>query len=101
MIIEALTISLWCLGFRTITDEGMILYPLRRWALRLSDDSDFWFYALKPLILCPPCTASLHGLIVGAAMFGMGWHLIPAIVGASFLNALGWNAIEALFKYNQ
>lgn len=52
----------FCVGFRAITDDGKILYPLRRWAIdRYTDNTR---YILEPLIICCTCMASIWGSII-------------------------------------
>lgn len=40
----------------------------------------------KPLIGCPPCMASVHGLAIGLFQFGFSWKVFPFIVCLCGLN---------------
>lgn len=94
IIIHSLVISLWCLGFRTITDEGQILYFIRK----PFEEVEGWkYYILKPIILCVTCTASFHGIIICCLFEWFEWYNIISIVGASFINSLGWLKLQRLF----
>ena len=93
ILIHSLVISGWCLGFRTITDDGMVLYPIREYA----EKQERFKFLLKPLILCVTCTASIHGLIIHSLMWGFSFEMIITIIFSAYLNSLGWLTLEKLF----
>ena len=118
--ISIAVISLFCLGWRTITDEGMIFYFLRRpfeglheeivnkqtilldMDLILSKEDKkhsirnirklkFIFYIMKPFVLCITCMASVWGIPLYIYINGIGIELIPCIISASFIQTFIWN----------
>ena len=91
IIIHSLVISAWCLGFRTVTDEGMVLHFLREKAQIWNDKP-----IMKPLILCVTCTASIHGLVIHYLMWGFSFEMIITIIFSAYLNSLGWLTLEKL-----
>ena len=87
-----LTISLFCVGLRTITDKGKIGYPLRQLV-----DTHLPVIIGKPLLLCAPCLASFWGTIIYFAIYNNSigeWILV--VISASYLNALLWSSLEKL-----
>lgn len=59
-----LTITLFCLGLREVTDEvenGRIGYPVRKWFV---DQEWIPLWIAKPVILCCTCMASFWGSII-------------------------------------
>ena len=91
--------SLFCLGLRTITDVGMIAYPVRKFFF------DRFPYLGKPIILCPACMSSVWGTAV--FWFFCVAHALPinsytagywigVIVSSSFINAVSWTHYEKM-----
>ena len=96
-------ISIFCLGWRTITDEGKILYFLRKPFENLKG----WKQeVMKPVILCCACMASVWGTVIywifnygEFAVIGIvSW--IVCVVAASFVNSFGWSLLEWI-HYNK
>ena len=88
-----LGISLFCLGLRAITDEGMIGYPIRAYALK---NFPVWG---KPVILCSTCMSSFWGTILFWSFFiSLEIQLSPIIfcywivitISTAFVNAVAW-----------
>jgi hypothetical protein len=53
------SISAFCLGWRMITSEGMILGWLREWCIE-----HMYHFIAKPFILCITCMASIWGTVI-------------------------------------
>ena len=93
-----LLISLFCLGLRAITDEGMIGYPLRKYF------QDNLPYFGKPIILCITCMSSFWGTIIywsNMSLQGpLGFHMFPDYIGitisCAFINGLLWQYFESI-----
>ena len=91
-------ISMFCLGLRAITDEGMIGYPIRKFF------QDKFFTIGKPLILCITCMSSFWGTVIYwsnmAAQGPIGWHMFPDYVGitisCAFINGLLWEYFQSI-----
>lgn len=86
-------ISLFCLGLRTITDDGKIAYPLRRLVQKLPSNLG------KPILLCCACMSSVWGTIIYWYFFGNSipeWILVT--ISASFLNSILWELYTLITK---
>lgn len=98
ILLTTAIISLTVLGARTVTDEGMIGFPIRRWVLRWSKPSVFRENLMKPIILCCVCMPSVWGL--GIHYLLHGWvniqHYPLEALSAAFINAVLWNVYEIL-----
>jgi len=92
ILIHSLVISAWCLGLRTVTDDGMVLNFLRRFLLKYESKP-----ITKPLLLCVTCTSSIHGLVIHYLMWGFSFEMIITIIFSAYLNSLGWLTLEKLF----
>lgn len=85
-----------CLGLRTVSNDGMLLNPLREFAL-----SNFPMIISFPIIVCVTCMASFWSIVVtlvwgyfhsySILLFGK-W--IVAALFSSFLNTLFWNLLQ-------
>jgi len=87
-------ISAFCLGLRTITDEGKLLHSLRRFA-----ENKLPILIGKPLILCCACMASVWGTIIYWWFFANSieeWILV--VVAASYVNATMWDLGELIYR---
>jgi hypothetical protein len=58
----ALTVA-FCLGWRTVTSEGQLLYFIRKFFEDRIDNKAFEFIG-KPFVLCITCMASIWGVII-------------------------------------
>ena len=74
-------ISLFCLGLRAITDEGMIGYPIRQYF-----EKNFPTIG-KPVVLCTTCMSSVWGTIIF-------WSYMLSIQSFSVLLVPNWIAIS-------
>jgi hypothetical protein len=74
--------SLACLGVHCLTREGMLLEKVGNYIRHYV--GDYWS---KPLFDCPPCMASVWGLM-GWLYFVTDLHLIPYLLILCGLNAL-------------
>jgi hypothetical protein len=92
LLLQVIYISLFCLGWHTITSEGMIFYFIRTWLDKRIPQSPLGDLIYKPLIGCSPCMASFWGSICY-------WILnyptrealilwIPTIIAVSYANKL-------------
>lgn len=74
--------SLACLGVHCLTRDGMLFEPI---ALSIRHYiGEFWS---KPLFDCPPCMASVWG-IIGWFYFAPELHLIPYLLVLCGINSL-------------
>ena len=91
-------ISLFCLGLRAITDDGMIGFPLREYFLDNHPGIG------KPIILCTTCMSSLWGTAIFwpnvLSLQAFSPSMIPTwiavCVSASFVNSLLWAYYESI-----
>ena len=92
-------ISLFCLGLRAITDDGMIGFPVRQYFLTYFPELG------KPIVLCSTCMSSVWGTIIywghyayaaesfaGSAVFL--W--IGTVISAAFVNSVLWAYYESI-----
>lgn len=96
ILLTTAIISLTVLGVRTVTDEGMVGFPIRKWALKIDESSLFTF--MKPLILCCVCMPSVWGLGIHLLIHGFsGIQYYPLeALSAAFINAVLWTSYEVL-----
>ena len=90
--------SIWCLGVKIITAEGMILQKLGVYAKQQVDKGNIVWDAL---VNCEWCLASIHSLLGYLFALGIGvitkfeWRLIfmyPLVaMGTSLLTGMIWN----------
>lgn len=70
--------SLWCFGVFKLFDD--IFLPVRA---RVEEKIGKWS---KPIMTCPPCMGSLHGLLWGMYFFEWSWVIFPFCVCLCGLN---------------
>tara|TARA_R110000868_G_scaffold121004_3_gene321055 strand:- start:492 stop:812 length:321 start_codon:yes stop_codon:yes gene_type:complete len=96
-----LTISLFCLGLRAITDVGMIGYPIR---LFFQKHAPYWG---KPIMLCSTCMSSFWGTFICATLlFTLTLQATPILllmwigstISAAFINAILWEVYQSFLK---
>ena len=96
-----LTISLFCLGLRAITDVGMLGYPIR---LFFQKNAPYWG---KPIVLCSTCMSSFWGTVICIdLLFLLDLDVTPvllfmwagATISAAFVNAICWEAYQSFSK---
>ena len=73
--------SLFCLGFRTIISEGMILHFIRKPFENMK--RPLWI--LKPILHCVICFASFWGGLVFLFLHGLKIEIILCCICTSFL----------------
>ena len=91
-------VSLFCLGLRAVTDDGMIGYPIRKWAL---DNFPTWG---KPVVLCSTCMSSFWGTIIfwshTLSLESYDHHMIANWLGvcisSAFVNSVLWAYYESI-----
>ena len=101
-----LTISGVCLGWRMITDDEKIFYPIRKYVLDRYDIIPK--FISKPLILCEACFSSIWGSVIYWALWGVLDGVIDksdilfwvfSCFTASFINGILWSLYELIRKY--
>lgn len=87
-MITLISTVLFCLGWRIVTDEGQLLYSIRKYfelksALNQRDfresftlSENIHYYIGKPLVLCITCMASIWGVTVFIYLNGISYSLI-------------------------
>ena len=93
-----LIVSLFCLGLRAVTDDGMIGYPIRKFALERFPNLG------KPIVLCSTCMSSAWGTIIfwghSLSLESYGHHMIANWLGvcisAAFVNSVLWAYYESI-----
>ena len=100
--------SIWCLGIKIITEEGMFLEDLGKWGEMQVKSGVKW---VEPVFYCHWCMPSVHSLVGFGFAFGLGlipelsWHLLfyyPLVaMGSSLLNGLIWQYYKNRNQYNE
>lgn len=94
-----LAISLFCLGLRAITDEGMIGHPIR---LFFQKHAPYWG---KPIVLCSTCMSSFWGTVISVALlFTLQLQATPILllvwlgstISSAFINSLLWEYFQSI-----
>lgn len=90
--------SIWCIGIKIATANGMILEKLGHYAESKALEGRKIY---EPLIVCPWCLPSIHSIFGYAFALGMGsithfsWSLVviyPLVVaGASIVTGFTWS----------
>jgi len=91
-------ISLFCLGLRAITDDGMIGHPIRKFFLEKLPTFG------KPIVLCATCMSSFWGTVIywsySLALNEFDITMIPnwiaICISTSFVNSLFWAYYESI-----
>lgn len=100
--------TIWCLGIKIVTNEGMALYSLQKFALYQIHERNRKIF--EPLIYCPWCMPSIHssvgytfcyllGIISGKTIL-IGYPIVVA--GASFCTGMLWllyNYMDKLYGH--
>lgn len=112
----------FCLGWRIVTDEGNLLYFIRKPFENLQDNLEMQtelyksfkskkvlekikllkvkIYLLKPIILCITCFSSVWGAVVFVTLNGFHVNQIPYLIinsiSASFIQTYIWYKWEEL-----
>lgn len=88
--------SIWCLGIKVVTGEGMLLQSLGKWAEKKYDNGSKW---IEPLCYCHWCMPSIHTAVgfFFAWKFGLYewhwavlWYYPIAAMGSSLVNGFVW-----------
>jgi hypothetical protein len=94
-----LTVSLFCLGLRAITDDGMIGYFLREFAQKKIPNLG------KPIILCSTCMSSFWGTFIfwGNCYLSncqltnsLVFEWLGVVFSAAFINSFFWAYYESI-----
>ena len=92
-------ISLFCLGVRAITDNGMIGYPIRQYFLTYHPTVG------KPLVLCSTCMSSVWGTLIFWCQYAyfndcITFYSIAVWLGVifstAFINSVSWAYYESI-----
>ena len=94
-------VSLFCLGLRAITDNGMIGYPIRKYFL---DRMSYWG---KPIVLCATCMSSFWGTIIywgyelsnnQIVYAGNIVEWLGIAISSAFVNAIFWEYYQKAMR---
>ena len=94
-----LVISLFCLGLRSFTADGMIGHPIR---LIFQKYAPYWG---KPVMLCATCMSSFWGTVICTTLlFTLSLKATPILllmwigssISSAFLNAVLWEYFQSL-----
>ena len=107
MINEVLCIilitSIWCVGITLFTQNGFLLYFIRKYAESKVGKYKIW----NGLLLCIWCMAGVHSLLGYGFWFlakGIDWGLLKSIhiviCGVALLNGILWGIMQALSALN-
>jgi hypothetical protein len=90
--------SLLTLGYTIVTQEGMALYRIRKWATTKKERGTKW---VEPLLLCYWCQPSTWSIFSFSVAYGLHiihnlqWNLllyyVLTVCGSSLLNGLIWD----------
>lgn len=93
--------SIWCLGIKIATAEGMVLERLGNYASKKVNEGKIIF---DPLINCEWCLPSIHSLFGYAFALGIGlintfsWKLVVmyplVVIGSSVVCGLTWTVYQ-------
>ncbi len=92
-----LVVSLFCLGLRVITDDGMIGYFIREYAQRKFPNLG------KPVVLCSTCMSSFWGTTIFWGSFCLSSNELTistifvwlgVIFSSAFINSVLWAYYE-------
>lgn len=75
---------LFCLGFRTLLSDGMILHFIRKPFENTKHYSN-WHIILKPIILCVICFSSFWGGLTFLFIHGVKWEIIICCISSAFV----------------
>lgn len=87
-LVEILLISLFCLGWFTISDTGMVLEPFKLWVDKTLPVKGFLRALYMPIFGCPVCYASFWGTTLHFTMDGSLKMWLPVIVSVAFMNSM-------------
>jgi len=79
---KALIISLFCVGLRIISSEGMILYFIRK---PYEKGSKLTKAILKPIIGCVTCMSGIYTIIIELSYYSISkWTILTIFIVAAF-----------------
>lgn len=97
-----LILTIWCLGVKIVTANGMLLQWLGEWG---EEQVDKGYKIFEAIIVCPFCLPSVHSILGYAFAYGLGlieldWKLLimwPIVVmGSSILSGFTWTAYQTI-----
>ena len=95
--------TIWVLGITIVTQPGMALYSIRKWAGRRSKGKDITIY--DALVKCAWCMPSIHslfgyGLCLATEVIHFEWKILIAypiiVAGSSFVSGILWTIYEKI-----
>lgn len=90
-------ITLFCCGWRMVTDDGMLFDFLRRYYLRQYENGNKLYHLLKPIFGCVTCFASFWGVAICISTNHFDIiQIIICCISASFTNTLMWKIYERI-----
>jgi len=92
---KTLIISLFCVGLRVISSEGMILYFIRK---PYEKGSKLTKAILKPIIGCVTCFAGIWTIIIELSYYSLSKYTILTIFMVACLNSIIYALYEKLIK---
>ena len=99
-----LTISLFCLGLRSITDVGMIGHPIR---LFFQKNAPYWG---KPIMLCSTCMSSFWGTVICITLlFTLSLKATPILllmwvgstISSAYINSVCWEYLQSQIFFSK
>jgi hypothetical protein len=88
-LIEIALISFFCMGWYTISYDGMVLEPLRLWVDSKLPSKGFLRALYTPIWGCPICYSSFWGGILHLfVIHGSIIMLLPMVVSVAFVNSM-------------
>jgi hypothetical protein len=94
IIEQSIVISLFCVGLRIASDEGMILEFIRKPYVFLTEQdaptllTKVLINVLKPVIGCITCMASVWSLVISYCFYRVDYSIIVVIFMSAALNTL-------------
>lgn len=102
LIILITITSIWIIGVKIITYEGMVLEKLGEWAVKQVDNGKIIW---EPLVVCAWCMPSVHSIVgyaYGIFLFEIPITLIwmyPIVaMGSSLICGVIWTLVLTMFK---
>ena len=92
-----IVVSLFCLGLRAITHDGMIGEPIRQWFL---EKAPYWG---KPIVLCVTCMSSFWGTVIFWGNIGITNTTLATVfswagisISCAFVNSVLWEYYQSI-----
>ena len=105
LLIQSIIISLFCVGLRIVSGQGMILWFLRfpyiylqvlKEENELKPAGTILHYILKPVIGCVTCMSSVWGVTLSYIYYELNLKTILVIFIVAYLNTFLYNVNDKL-----